>query len=559
MSIGEKGRGEPDPAVLDPSKAQAKQAAGPESEKHRARADLSILARGSSFVIGGNLLNGVLRFAVAVVVARGLGATGAGALWVAGAVFGILSQVAELGADTGLVRMIPRYRALDRAHDIRPTLKIAFWPVLVVGAALGAAVFHFAPDLARLSIRRANFHMAVTFVRIAGIFLPLGALANVALAGTRGFGTMVPYVLVADAGSPASRLLLLPTAIYAGLGVWAIGLAWAIPLGLGAVAAVAFLLFLVAKTEQLQAGRARSLEQTLTFRELASEFWRFSAARSLAGPMQAALVSLDLILLGTLRSAREAAIYSAAGRFAFIGRFALNAVGLAIAPQIAHLLARGDNRRAETLFQTGTWWLIALSWPPAVAAAVYAPLVLRIFGRGFDAGQMALIVLSFATLFQMGTGNNKVVLLMGGKSSWNLGISAAALTVNVVLNLALIPHYGMSGAAVAWMIALIVDNGATTYAVHVLLRLRTVGPGYSLVAGAALGCYGIVGLISRLALGLSLGSLFLYLVVATGVYAGILWRFRERLHLPVLWEILRTRKRSENHWLGSYQNPYETL
>src|SRR5207253_5602865 len=133
-------------------------------------------------------------------------------------------------------------------------------------------------------------------------------------------GTMVPYVLVADVTLPGSRMIILPLAIYMGMSVAIIGLAWAVPFALAAVGAVAFLLYLTVKSEQLASGRGGARPTHRPRPEIAREFWRFAAARSLAGPLQAALVSLDLILLGSLRSASEAAVYSAAGRFAFIGR-----------------------------------------------------------------------------------------------------------------------------------------------------------------------------------------------------------------------------------------------
>ena len=39
---------------------------------------------------------------------------------------------------------------------------------------------------------------------------------------------------------------------------------------------------------------------------------------------------------------------------------------------------------------------------------------------------------------------------MGGKSSWGAINTGAALTVHIGLNLLLIPHLGILGAAIAW-------------------------------------------------------------------------------------------------------------
>jgi len=45
----------------------------------------------------------------------------------------------------------------------------------------------------------------------------------------------------------------------------------------------------------------------------------------------------------------------------------------------------------------------------------------------------------------------------------------------------------------------------------------------------------------RFALGMSIKTFALYAAGASVVYAGILWRFRERLHLSVLREAVRMR------------------
>ncbi len=67
---------------------------------------------------------------------------------------------------------------------------------------------------------------------------------------------------------------------------------------------------------------------------------------------------------------------------------------------------------------------------------------------------------SLAMLVNLGTGNVTVVLLMGGKSSWGAINTGAALIVNIGLNLLLIPHLGILGAAIAWGASIVVDNVA---------------------------------------------------------------------------------------------------
>src|SRR5262249_27669205 len=160
--------------------------------------------------------------------------------------------------------------------------------------------------------------------------------------------------------------------------------------------------------------------------------------------------------------------------------------------------AREQHDRAESVFQTATWWLMAISWPLYLALAVFAPFLLQVFGREFVAGHTALLVLAIGMLVFIGTGNNKIVLLMGGKSGWNLAISATVLVTNLALNILLVPHLGVLGAAISLAASIAVDNISTTIVVLFALRLQPFGRGYAVVALASIGCYVGLGVAVRL-------------------------------------------------------------
>src|SRR5919106_520986 len=493
---------------------------------------LRTLARGSVITLAGMISNGVLNLVLLLAVTRGLHALGAGLFFQVVALFTILTSIAELGAAPGLVRTIARYRALGRPQDIRSVLAVALWPVVVAGAVLAAAVFALAPQLADiLGVPRAE---GVGYLRMLAPFLPLAAASSVSLSATRGFGTMVPYVSVENIGKPALRPALVVLAIASGFGTLAVALAWAFPIAIAFPIAVIALVALLRRTEQ----EALSLERTTPIRDLASEFWRFAAPRGLATVFHVAITWLDVLLIGALRSAAEAGVYSAVSRLVLFGVFAIEAVRLAIAPQISGLLARHERDAAQMVYRVGTWWLMALSWPLYLALAVFAPFVLKMFGPGFSAGETPLLILSLAMLFGVGTGNVTVVLLMGGKSVWNLANTIVALAVNVTLNLILIPRFGMNGAAVAWAVSIIVNNLIPLAQVMRFLRLNPFGRGFLVVALGTTACYAGLGILIRSTVGMTAASFVAFVVVATAIYLWILTRSRGTLHLSALREAL---------------------
>ena len=513
---------------------------GPDGQAGRGfRSELTTLARGGALTLAGSIASSLLGFALVVVIARGFhAARSAGVLFEVIALFTILANTAELGADTGLVRMVATYRATGRTQDVRPTIRVALWPVLGLSSAAAALVYLFAPELARVFIHEGSRADAVRYLQVLAPFLPMASATTVLLSGARGFGTMVPYVAILNVGVPGLRPLLIPLVLAAGLGVTSIALAWAVPVSLGFAFSLVAVYVLLRRAERRDPG-ARGPRRRV--RDLASEFWRFSAARGLAGFFQIAVIWLNVLLLGALATTREAGIFAAVTRFIGVGTFALQAVGIALAPQVASLLARKDRERAQAVFQTGTWWLMALGWPVYVIMEVFAQFLLKLFGRDYVDVQTALLILSLGMLFLVGTGNNKIVLLMGGGSGWNLGITAGSLVIDVALNFALIPSLGMNGAAIALASTVVFDNTLTTLVVWRRLGLKPFGSGYPVVMAGSLLCFGVLGLAVRFAVGMSIPAFLGFAGVSGALYLGLLWRFRQVLRLQVLRSSLRMR------------------
>lgn len=500
--------------------------------------DIARLARGGMLSLVGVVGNGLLQLALTVVVARGLHAHGTGVFFQAVALFMILSKIVSFGADTGLIRAVPRFRALGQVADVRRTVGVALAPVLAMGVLLGSAFFAFTPQLAEILLRDVKEPGALRSIRFLGLFLPLTAASTVILQGTRGFGTTLPFVAVENLGKPAARLALVLIALAAGLGVAGVILLWAIPGVVGFAIAVALLARLVRRIER-RAGVTGCSPRPI--RELAAEFWRFSFLRGIAGVLQVTILWLGVLLVGALSSTREAGVYGAASRYVIAGAFGLQAVRLAISPQFSGLLARGDLDRTQRLYQVSTWWTVGVSWPVYVMLAVFAPFFLRLFGEEFVAGETALVILCLAMLVNIGVGNASVLVLMGGKSLWNLLNSAVSLGVYVALSLFLIPRYGIEGAALAWAVGIVVNNLAPLLELHLWLRVRPFGAGYPRVALAALACYGLLGVITRALFGTSPIVVAAFGLAASALYILLLARHSDLLQLGALRDAVRQR------------------
>jgi O-antigen/teichoic acid export membrane protein len=487
--------------------------------------------------LAGSVASSVLGFLLVVVIGRGLHAGSAGVLFEVIALFTILSNVTELGADTGIVRFLARYRTLGRTKDLRPLAAVvALAPVMVIATAMAIGILVWAGALAGVLFEAPHRAQGAQLIRLFALFLPFATGTTVALAGTRGLGSMQPFVRLQNMGIPALRVLLIGAVVALGLGDVALGLAWGLPVALGFPAALLSLHVLLERAER----RPRSPDAgTSPLGGLAREFWRFSGPRGAAALITVALGWIDVLLVGALRSAPEAGVYAAVSRLIGVGTIALQATAFAVAPQISALLARERRGEAAALFRSATGWVVAASWPVYLTMAIFAPLLLRVFGPGFAAGQSALAILSLAMLVYVGVGNNKTVLLMAGGSGLNVAITGTWLVISLVLDFVLIPSHGIEGAAIAYAVAIVGENLSTTIAVARLVGITPAGKGVLVAGVSALGCYGVVGLAARSLMGTTLVSFLLFTGVATAAYLLVLSRYRRSLDVGVLTRVLR--------------------
>ncbi len=531
------------------------------------------VARGSILNITAMILGAVLSFALTVLVSHWLPPRDVGALFELIALFTILSYTFVLGADTGLTRWISRARAIGGVRDVRRILMVAAAPVLIIGTAAAGGVWLAAPALAATFLRGVNPAAGSADVRIVAPLVPLGALSICILAAARGFGRMWPYLAVEGLGKPGLRIGLVSAALIAGWGLRGALTGWCVPIVAG-VAAGWLVLERLIKAEirtaartpprvvggagaqpamarhraagpQPRSGRSHGLHR-LTAQaawhrngRLAGDFWRFAAPRGFAGVFQITVLWLDILLVGALVSSYGAGIYAAVSKLALVGTFALEGTRLAIGPQFSALLARRERARAAGLYQSATRWLMLASWPVYVLFAIFPAVVLRIFGPRYVAGAAALVVISLAMLINLGTGNVTVVLLMGGKSSWNMVNTLAALVVNVSLNVLLLPRIGIVGAAIAWAASIAVDNIAAVIEVNWLLGLAPFGRGYGLVAAATAGCFGMTGVVMRMIDGQTLPALVAAAAAGLMACLAVVYLGRRRLRLADLTVVLR--------------------
>jgi O-antigen/teichoic acid export membrane protein len=487
--------------------------------------------------LGGAVLNTVLL----VQITRGYGRAAAGTFFVVTAFFLIGTSAAALGADTGVLRYIARARALRRPRDAVLVLRAALIPAAGLSVVLAVVIEVLAPRLSGL-LGSAAAPQFRTAIRVMAPFLPVAVAYNVLLAATRGYGAMRPTALVERVGRVAVQCVAVATVqLLSGHSMFLLCLAWAAPYLAGLAVAIAWLRRLHGRRYGVFAASAdqptemRSSDDDVTPRE----FWRFSAFRGVSRLFAVALQRLDVILVGSLRGPRDAAVYAAASRFLIVGLMAVQAIQQVTAPKMSQLLATQSHRRATVAYQTSTTWLMASTWPLYLSFAVFAPTLLQVFGSGYSTGAVAVSVLCSAMLVSTACGSVDSILLMAGRSSWSVLNTGCALTTNVVADLILIPRHGILGAAIGWALAILVNNLLPLTMISRAMDMRPFSGSGRDVALLSVGCFGVLPLVARIVLGISVPVVTATVALATVLYGLGLYARRRSMGLDELAAALR--------------------
>ena len=183
--------------------------------------------------------------------------------------------------------------------------------------------------------------------------------------------------------------------------------------------------------------------------------------------------NLDIVMLGLLSTDAQVGLYKAATVLSTIAVFGLGAVNTVIMPQVAKLHAEGNSEHLQEMITKAARIITAFGIGGAVITWVFGKFLLTlIFDSSYEGAFSALVILTVGQFANACFGPVALILNMTGHQKLTLiGVTTAVL-VNGALNLALVPHYGMEGAAIATAVSLVLWNALLAIA----LKRRT---GYS--------------------------------------------------------------------------------
>ncbi len=414
---------------------------------------------------GGELADLGLRTLASFLLARLLGPAGLGVWLLARTVaFDFGHIVARLGLDEGVLRFISLHHGRAEHAAARSVLRRAIIGTLGASLLAVAGILVLAPVLANQVFHKPESLLLMRLIAPSIIIL---APCFVVLSGVQAINLLKIRVLAQKVAFPLGQTLVLGAAL-----CWAWGLRGAIAAhyaGIVAMAAVAGMLGLRALRRTLGTGRG-------AFRT--KELLSYSLPVTLAEASNFLVLWSGIIMLGILSTREEVGIYGVALRIGSLVWIPLHAVNQMFSPMIASLHGRRDHVNLQEMFKLTARWVLFVSLPILVVVVVAGRDILSLFGPGFQAGYLALVLVAAGKMVAAATGSVGFMLNMTGRQRLNLLNSIILGIANIVLNYFWIQRWGAVGAAAAAALSLSAVNIMRVVQVRLILGFGLFSRGY---------------------------------------------------------------------------------
>jgi O-antigen/teichoic acid export membrane protein len=383
----------------------------------------------------------IIRYIFTIVLARLVGVSYLGLYSLGNSITTLASVLAKAGMDVGLMRFISG-RNLDQESD---KIRYDIYSSLKIGILLSVFVMVVLICISGWLVE--NIFHESTLLRnvliVNAIAIPFITINLISIHATQGFQLLKYKIFIEYILNP-TILLISVLLIYITLSAEMVII---LPLLLGSITCSIFSsIFLkrIIDVNIFEVWKANVNKEIIIF----------SLPIMFTVVLGTMLHWLDIIMLGYFTNAETVGLYHPIIRTAGIQNTILIAFSGIFTPMFSRYLAQGDIQKMQHIYRLVTRWILSILVPIFIFIILFAKKIMLLFGTEFIGVANILILLTIGTSIFALFGIGGAILVVSGYQKLNLTNTLVAALLNIVLNIILIPRYGLAGAAWATVISL---------------------------------------------------------------------------------------------------------
>lgn len=410
--------------------------------------NLKIIAKSSFFVFIFLALSKVFTYLYRIVIARTFGPEVYGLFSLAVMIFGWFVLFSSFGISEGLIRYISLYRGKKDYPRIRFLLRRVTFVYLISGLISAVSLF-FLSDVIATNLFH-NYDL-IFYLKIFSFLIPVYLFSNILLSILQAFEKIQWYSFLINVVQNVVRFFALFILMIVGFNSDSIALSYF--LGYLFMLFISFFVCKYKTKEIFGLNSLSKLEKKNTFKSFLSYSWPLLFIIGISE----IFYWTDTFFIGIFKGATEVGYYNAVVPIALLLATIPELFLKLFFPIITKEYSRENVNLVQQLSKQVGKWIFIITLPLFLVLFLFPGLIINIlFGEEYLFGVGALRILSIGVLISNITWVNQNLLSMAGKSKTILSNILITSLVNVVLNILLIPNYGIAGAAFATTISKII-------------------------------------------------------------------------------------------------------
>ena len=422
--------------------------------------ELKILAKGAGIFLFGMITTKILGYLYRLIVARYLGPEEYGLLNLGFAVIGILTAFAVFGLPSGVLRYVAYFKGKSDNSRLKGVIISSLKISLPLSIFLAIILFVLS-DIISINL----FHNPALspIIKILSIALPLFSIISILESVSQAMQLIKYNVLIRNISESAIQLILTIILILLGYGIFGAVIGHVVAVFTSAV------FFIIVIHKKVFPFLDKHIKTTNTYKELILFSWPLIFVY-IFGRLQN---WIDSISIGIFKSASYVGLYNAAIPTSQLLMILPATVGALFIPTITQLYAQNKSNEINKLYYITNKWAFLMNFPVFLLLIIFSKQILNIlFGQQYTEAYMAMIILCIGyflySMIQLSSG-----VLQSVKKTKVLMMNTLVFSIlNILLNFALIPKYGIEGAAIATSISLILLSVLFLIEVHKFEKLN---------------------------------------------------------------------------------------
>jgi O-antigen/teichoic acid export membrane protein len=404
------------------------------------------------------LISAAIVFGSQIILARWMGDFEFGIfvlVWTTAVIVGSLSN---FGFSTTLVRYIPQYRgsgSIDELRGIMLTGRLFALAAATLIAALGVCLIML------FSSHMESYYVA-PFI-LGALTLPMISLGDTLEGMARAHSWPIKALSPTYVVRPTLLLVFMLAAIIAGFK----------PEAKTALIAAILATYLTTVFQLLSV--TNSVDRILPDGPKTNNYSEWAAVSLpifLVEGFLFLITNADVLLVGVFLEPDKVAVYYAAAKTLMLVHFVYFAVKAGVAQRYSQLIHLGDRVELEQFVRSSARWTFWPSLAVGIVVLVLGKFLLSLFGETFTQGYPLLFILIVGVVLRASIGPAESLLNMSGNERVCALIFGLTLMISVGLAMALIPSYGLTGAAVSVAIAMTFETLALVIIVWQRLNIK---------------------------------------------------------------------------------------